>query len=181
MKIAWTGKNVLIGFRGTGKSIIGKKLASSLGVEYVSTDDLIRQHFNLSITEIIEQYGWTLFRKKESEIIKSLKSKDNVVIDTGGGSILNNANRKNLKQNAIVIQLTAYKKDIYERITIGDDRPVLTSATYSKKVSMKREIAELIESRKELYNSISDITINTSKNDIKKTIRIIFKHIKGLV
>ena len=181
MKIVWTGKIVLIGFRGTGKSTVGKKLASLLGVEYVSTDDLIRQHFNLSITEIIEKYGWDIFRKKESEIIKSLKSKNNVVIDTGGGSILNSANRKNLKQNAIVVQFTAYKKDIYARITIGDDRPILTSVTYSKNVSMKREISELIESRKELYNSISDITINTSKNDINKTVNVILKYIKGLV
>ena len=168
-------KIVLIGFRGTGKSTVGKELASLLGIKYLSTDDLIRKHFKLSITEIVENYGWSLFRKKESEVIKDLKSKNNIIIDTGGGSILSSGNRKNLKQGAIVIQLTAYKKDIYERILAGDDRPALTTT------SMKKEISELIENRKELYNSISDITINTSKNDIKKTVMIILKHIKGLI
>ena len=174
MKNDWTGKIVLIGFRGTGKSTIGKKLALSLGIKYLSIDDLIRKEFNLSITEIIEKYGWAIFRKKESEIIKSLKSKKNIVIDTGGGSILKNVNRINLKQGAIVVQFTAYKKDIYQRIAAGKDRPALTNVT------LKKEISELVDSRKELYNSISDITINTSKNNINQTIAIVHKYIKGL-
>lgn len=176
MKIVWNGKIVLVGFRGTGKSTVGKELASLLDVEYVSIDDLIRNQFNLSINEIIENYGWALFRKRESEVIASIKSKNNVVIDTGGGSILTDSNRKNLKNGAIVVQLTAYKKDIYKRILEGDDRPALTSTA-----SLRKEIYNVIKIRKELYDAISDITINTSKNDINKTVEVILKYIKGLV
>jgi shikimate kinase len=174
-------KIVLIGFRGVGKSTIGKKLALRLNIKYISIDDLIRKQFKLSISEIIEKYGWSIFRKRESEIIKSLKSKNNVVIDTGGGSILNNINRKNLEQGATVIQLTAYKKDIYKRILSGEDRPTLNNVTLTKNKTLKKELSELIENRKELYNSISDIIINTSKNDINKTVIMILKHVKGLV
>ena len=176
MKKNYIGKIVLIGFRGTGKSTVGKKLALLLGMKYLSIDDLIRKEFKLSVNEIVEKYDWSLFRKKESEIIKSLRSRKNVIIDTGGGSILKSINRMNLKHGATVIQLTAHKKDIYQRIIAGEDRPALTSI-----VSLKKEISDVIESRKELYNSISDITINTSKNDIKQTVTTILKHIKGLV
>jgi len=167
---------VLIGFRGTGKSVLGKEISKTLGLKYISTDIMIKNHYSLSVAAIVEKFGWQEFRSKEIEIIKEVSSLDDVVIDTGGGSILNENNRKMLKQNAVVIQLIASEESIIKRISEGKDRPNLTSQN-----SLQSEIHQLIEERKELYNSISDFIVDTSKNSFEGSKKIILDYIKGLV
>jgi shikimate kinase len=167
---------VLIGFRGTGKSVIGKEISKELKLKYISTDSLIKQTFNLSVSMIVEKFGWRKFRSTESKIIEELRDLDNVVIDSGGGSILTKKNRMNLKYKAIVIQLHASQDAIMRRISEGKDRPKLTMVD-----SMTEEISKLISDRKELYDSITDFKIDTSKNSFEESKNKIIKYIKGLV
>ena len=79
---------VLIGYRGTGKSTVGRLLAARLGRTLVSTDAEIVARAKRAIPEIVAQEGWDYFRDLESDICRELASRDQLVIDTGGGAIL---------------------------------------------------------------------------------------------
>jgi shikimate kinase len=98
---------VLIGYRGTGKSTVGKMLASRLGRELVSTDREIVKRAGRSIPEIVAEHGWEHFRDLESEVCRDLAGRDNLIIDTGGGAILRRENVDVLKRNGRLFWLTA--------------------------------------------------------------------------
>ena len=79
---------VLIGYRGTGKSTVGRRLAARLGRKLVSTDAEIVKRAQRTIPEIVAQDGWEYFRDLESTMCRELAVRDQLVIDTGGGAIL---------------------------------------------------------------------------------------------
>jgi shikimate kinase len=166
---------VLIGFRATGKTTIGKALAKSLKYKYLSIDKEIKKDNNKSISAIVEEKGWEYFRKSESGIIANLKSLDNYVIDTGGGSILSERNRKNLKKLGIVVLFEASLDFIVRRISEGKDRPKLTGQN-----SLKEEVKLLLEERSVLYNSIADFSIDTSKCTALQAVKIIKEKIETI-
>ena len=83
---------VLIGYRGTGKTSVGKLLARKLNRKLLSTDKMIIKNADMTINKIIKKYGWNKFRYLESEAIKSINSLDGLVIDTGGGIVLKDKN-----------------------------------------------------------------------------------------
>ena len=97
----------LIGFMGTGKTSIAKDLATKLKKEFIHTDDFISVKAGKSIPKIFEQDGEQKFRELEIEVVKEISDKKNVVIDCGGGVILNVINIERLKKNAKIILLTA--------------------------------------------------------------------------
>src|SRR5437764_3449291 len=96
---------VLIGYRGTGKSTVGKILAERLGRELVSTDAEIVRRARLPIPDIVRQFGWNHFRDLESEVCRDLAGKDELIIDTGGGVILRQQNVDSLKTNGVLVWL----------------------------------------------------------------------------
>jgi len=75
----------LIGFRGVGKSTVGKILAKKLRMRYVSLDDYIEKKSNSTITAIVEEHGWQAFRDKESEALRFFSNRPGILLDTGGG------------------------------------------------------------------------------------------------
>src|SRR4029079_2234837 len=107
---------VLIGYRGTGKSTVGKVVAVRLGRRIVSTDKEIVRRAGASIPEIVAAHGWDHFRDLESAVCGDLAGQDNLVIDTGGGAILRQQNVDVLKRNGRLIWLTASVETIAARI-----------------------------------------------------------------
>jgi shikimate kinase len=161
---------VLIGFMGTGKTSIAKALATKLKKEFVNIDDLISVKSGKSIPEIFEQDGEQTFRELEIEVVKEISDKKNVVIDCGGGVILNGINIERLKINAKIILLTASPEVILERILKEDGkRPLL--CTQDK---MER-IKDLLFIREPLYKEAADYEIDTSNMNIDQTIDKILK------
>ena len=122
---------VLIGYRGTGKSTVGRLLAARLGRDLVSTDAEIVKRAKRTIPEIVAQDGWEYFRNLESDICRELASRDQLVIDTGGGAILRAQNVEALKKNSIVFWLTASVETIAKRIGGDNQRPSLTGTNTS--------------------------------------------------
>ena len=116
---------VLMGYRGTGKSTVGRLLAARLGRELVSTDAEIIERAQHSIPEIVAQKGWEHFRDLESDICREFASRDQLVIDTGGGAILRVQNVEALKKNGTVFWLTASVETIAKRIGSNNQRPSL--------------------------------------------------------
>ena len=147
---------VLIGYRGTGKSTVGRLLAGRLGREFVSTDEEIVKRARRTIQEIVAQQGWEYFRDLESDFCRELGSRDQLIIDTGGGAILRAQNVEVLKKNGILIWLKASVETITKRIGGDNQRPSLTGTK-----SFVDEIQDVLRERTPKYQAVADHTIAT--------------------
>ena len=98
---------ILIGFKGVGKTFIGKKVATHFDMGFIDTDHLIEGYFNfrLSIAEIYSNYGEKKFREFEKEVIKNIKHKQNYVIATGGGVVEIEGVEKYLRNLGAIVYL----------------------------------------------------------------------------
>ena len=156
---------VLVGYRGTGKSTVGRLLAARLGRELVSTDAEIVKRAKRPIPEIVAQEGWEYFRNLESEICRELAGRDRLVIDTGGGAILRTQNVEALKKNGAVFWLTASVETITKRIGGGNQRPSLTGTK-----SFVDEIQEVLRERTPKYQAAADHIIATDDRSITQLV-----------
>jgi shikimate dehydrogenase len=147
---------VLIGMRGSGKTAVGKILAQKLGRELVEMDELIAQKAGLSIPEIVEKHGWERFRDLEEEITAGVARRDNLINATGGGVVIRGQNVSRLKQNGLLVWLTANIDTLLRRIGEDDQRPPLVESR-SQREDMEITLAE----RTPLYQKAADITVDT--------------------
>ena len=156
---------VLVGFRGVGKTAVAGALASSMGLEVVSTDREVEKRSGSAISEIVERDGWGPFREMEASILGEAVVRDNSVLDAGGGIVLRAENRDLLRGSGCVVWLTAPPDVIRERIGGSTHRPSLTGTG-----SFVDEVAEVLEERNPLYREVSDFTIDTSVMDIGRVV-----------
>lgn len=154
---------VLIGFMGSGKTSVGKELATLLEMDWLDTDELIMKNSKMTINEIFHSYGETGFRKIEAKAIADLEDQKNTIISCGGGVILNLANLKILKQGGKLIWLKATPKTIAQRLLGNLDRPLL------KNQHDKKDLEEMLKAREPLYHQASDLEINTEHQSINET------------
>jgi shikimate kinase len=159
---------VLIGYRGTGKSTVGKLLARRLGHELVSTDAEIVKRAKQSIPEIVAQHGWEYFRDVESDVCRDLAERDQLVIDTGGGAILRPQNVEVLKRNGKLIWLTATVETITARIGGDTQRPSLTGTK-----SFVDEIRDVLRDRAPKYQAAADHVVQTDGRSIQHLVEAI--------
>ena len=156
---------ILIGYRGTGKSTVGRLLAARLGRDLVSTDAEIVKRAKRTIPEIVAQDGWEYFRNLESDICGELASRDQLVIDTGGGAILRAQNVEALKKNGTVFWLTASVETIAKRIGGDNQRPSLTGTK-----SFVDEIQDVLRERTPKYQAAADHSIATDDRSINQLV-----------
>lgn len=161
---------VLIGYRGTGKSTVGKVLAKRLGRELVSTDKEIVKRAGRSIPEIVQEKGWEYFRDLESDVCRELAGRDNLVIDTGGGAILRQGNVEVLKRNGTLFWLTASVDTIASRIGGDTQRPSLTGEK-----SFIEEIEDVLRERTPKYQAAADHVLSTDGRSIQQLASILLE------
>ncbi len=154
---------VLIGYRGTGKTAVGKVLAERLGWPLLNFDALIVQRAGQPIPEIVAAHGWERFRDLETEVTLECAGKDHHVFDTGGGCILRPGNVAALKQSGVLFWLQASVSVIAERIRSDTQRPSLTGAK-----SFVDEIAEVLADRNPRYRAAADCAINTDSLTVQQ-------------
>ena len=147
---------VLIGYRGTGKSVVGAEIAGRLDMDCVSMDARIVEKAGTSIPQIVERDGWSKFRDMETDVARELSEQDHLVIDTGGGVIERPENMAALKTNACVVWLKASVDVIVSRIADGNERPALTSGK-----GFTEEVAEVLERRLPKYKAAAQYEIDT--------------------
>ena len=150
---------ILIGMPGCGKSTIGKKIAETMGKEFVDADEALEIHFGRRITEIIPQDGEAAFRDMETEILGMLGKKSGLVIATGGGCITRSRNYPLLHQNGTIFWL---QRDLDKLPT--DGRPL----------SQKNKLTDLYRVRCPLYEVFADHIINND-GDAAETIHQIME------
>jgi len=154
---------VLLGFMGTGKSAVGKKLAKILKRELIDTDRIIEKKAGKSIPKIFSEDGETHFRDLESEVIKEVHKKGNCVIITGGGVVLRDENIINLRKSGILICLKALPEVIYDRVKNDSYRPLLQVENPLQKIK------EMLEYRKKYYEK-ADYFIDTSSMTVDEVV-----------
>lgn len=157
----------LIGFMGTGKSTVAKRLSSIYHLEVVEMDELIEKRQGMKISDIFAKHGEEYFRKLETDLLKEIQSKKNVVVSCGGGTPLRNENVEAMKKNGKVVLLNATAESIFERVKNNHDRPLLEN---NKNVDY---IREMLDGRKDKYFAAADFIIETdnkSKDQICKEI-----------
>lgn len=147
---------VLIGYRGTGKSVVGKLVAEALRMQCISMDGRIVERAGMSIPDIVENQGWSAFRDMESEIARELAKADNIIIDSGGGVIERPENIDALRVNSRIVWLKASVGVIVSRIQGDTERPSLTGGK-----SFTEEVAEVLERRTPKYKNAAHYEIDT--------------------
>jgi shikimate kinase len=147
---------VLIGYRGTGKSVVGELLARKLSRETISMDAEIVKKAGMSIPEFVGQNGWPKFRDLETEVARELAQRDNIIVDCGGGIIERPENITALRTNGVIFWLQASVDVIVSRIADGTERPALTQGK-----TFTEEVAEVLDRRTPLYSEAAQHTINT--------------------
>jgi shikimate kinase len=150
---------ILVGFMGTGKSVVGKKLAAKLNRDFVELDDIIETREKMPIKDIFEKKGEPYFRLVEKEVVKEASQRKNIVISAGGGAIIDEENFKNLKNSGTIICLKASPETILKRTIDLKTRPLLNVP------DPKKKIEELLKKREPYYNK-ADFNIDTDSLSI---------------
>jgi len=147
---------ILIGYRGSGKSTVGRVLATRLGWEFVDADQVLEERYGKSIREIFAAEGETGFRNKESAVLADLCKRTKIVIATGGGVILRQENRARIKKCGFVAWLTADPATLWDRMqadpTTTERRPALTTGGLI-------EVQELLAAREPWYRACADVEV----------------------
>jgi shikimate kinase / 3-dehydroquinate synthase len=136
---------ILTGFMGTGKTAVGREVAARTGRPFVDLDDLIVQRAGKSIPAIFAQDGELAFRALEAAMCAEMAAPAGLVIATGGGAVVNPANREALAAGGTVICLETDLETILQRVGRGDDRPMLASP------DRVARIRELLAARAAVY------------------------------
>jgi shikimate kinase len=146
---------VLVGLMGAGKSTIGRRLASSLNLPFVDSDQEIVEAAGCSISDIFESYGETIFRDLEQRVLTRLVGCSPCVIATGGGAFINPTVRDIIKEKSISIWLKADLEVLLERVSRRDTRPLLKTGDKGAILS------KLMEERYPIYAQ-ADMTIDSN-------------------
>jgi shikimate kinase len=136
---------VMVGLMGCGKSSVGRRLATRLGMPFVDTDDEIERVAGKSITDIFSDWGETEFRNGERRVIARLLGAGPQVLATGGGAFVNPETRENIKAHGISIWLKAELPVLMRRVAKRDHRPLLK--TGDPEATMRK----LMEARYPIY------------------------------
>lgn len=151
---------MLIGFRGSGKTTVAKELAQKLGWKYISTDDLIEDRIQSTISDFVSKEGWPSFRFRETAVIKELQAVSEAVIDCGGGVVEDSQNMACLEKNALIVWVDATLNDILMRLQNDSNRPLLNQP------DLVQDIEYNYRRREPLYRRYGHLYVNTSGEDL---------------
>jgi len=149
---------VLIGFMGSGKSTIGRRLAKEIDYFFLDTDNLIENFENMKISDIFKKYGEEYFRNKEKYCVSWLKNVKKSVISTGGGMPIFVPSIKEVGK-------IVYLKVDFDTIVSRLDKEEIKKRPLFKDI---KKAKELFYTRDKIYSNLADLTINN--NDINFTI-----------
>ncbi|MDE5601029.1 MAG: shikimate dehydrogenase [Clostridia bacterium] len=136
---------VLVGMAGSGKSVIGKRLAKAMGREFVDTDCEIEKSEGVSIPDIFGENGEAYFRAAESRAVEGACTRLGLVIATGGGAVLDERNRFFMKANGVCVLIYRNPEELATK-----GRPLSSDIEKAKR---------LYEQRKPIYEAVADITV----------------------
>jgi len=168
----------LIGYRCTGKTSVGKSLATALGWPFIDADSELVRTYGSSISEIVERKGWKAFREKEKSVIKRICGFDRHVVATGGGAVLDKDNVKQMTRSGVLVWLRAGSQSIEKRMLkdehTQDFRPPLTSK------GLIEEIEETLTIRKPYYEEAMRFFVDTDDASVNEICDIVLEKLNDM-
>ena len=163
---------ILVGPMGAGKTTIGKQLAQQSGRNFYDSDREIEERTGVNIPLIFELEGEEGFRKREKNILIELTQKQDIVLATGGGAVLDPDNRSQLSKYGFVIYLIAPLTQLLKRTSKDRNRPLLQTENPRKKLE------EIIAERDPLYREVADIVIETDDKPVRNVVKNLLNTLK---
>lgn len=156
---------------GAGKTAVGRRLARLLDYEFADSDLYVEQRTGVDVSFIFEKEGEEGFRRREAQAIDVLTRRDRIVLATGGGAVLDPANRAHLSGRGLVVYLHTTVDQQFRRTRANQNRPLLQLE------DPRRRLEELLEQRGPLYEEIADLRICTDRRYVKSVAREIHRHV----
>ena len=150
---------IFIGFMGSGKSSVARRLARFVKMNNIDMDDYIEREAGMTVSKIFELEGESGFRKRERDFLRTMLIRDRCVLSCGGGVVVQEDNRELLKRLGTVVYLKVDVKEALSRIQHPETRPLLSGDTMPE---------ELLQTRLPYYEETADITIDTMGLTIKQ-------------
>ena len=166
---------VLVGYRASGKSTVGRLLASRAGWPFLDSDAEVEARAGRSIADIFADGGEPTFRDLEEEAIEALCAQQaEAILATGGGAVVRPANRERLRRFGEVVYLRAPAPVLADRLRrAGGARPALTSE------GLVAEVAAVLEAREPLYQEVADLVIDAASRSPSAIARAILASVGG--
>jgi len=161
---------ILTGFMGTGKTVVGQRLAERLGLAFADLDILIQEDAGMTIPEIFASEGEAGFRRRERTLIATIANLEDLVLATGGGAILDPENMRSLKARGLLVCLQAEPQTILDRIGSDTHRPLLQTS------DRMARIRALLEERAAAY-STADLVVDTNRLRVDDVVDRIVSHL----
>lgn len=162
---------VLIGYRATGKTSVGARLAEALHRPFVDLDQVLVREAGRSVADIVAQGGWAEFRRLEKELVARYRDARGLVLATGGGVVLDPDNVAALRENGILIWLIADPAAIQARLAQDQprdaNRPSLTGE------DTVREVLEVLEARAPLYQAAAQMSVDTTHRSVAQVVKLV--------
>lgn len=162
---------------GGGKSSVGRQLARRLGCRFVDTDTVIEERIGEPIRSFFDREGEAVFRQVEQQVLSDVLGSGAGVIATGGGIVLNEANRRLLSDGAVVIYLHTSADELARRLRHDTHRPLLQVA------DPRSKLRELYRARDPLYRETAHFVIETGRPSVPTLVGMILMQLElaGLV
>ncbi|MBN1687795.1 MAG: shikimate kinase [Candidatus Omnitrophica bacterium] len=164
----------LVGMMGSGKTVTGRKLAKMTGGDFVDLDEVIETKNQQSIPEIFKQKGESFFRLEESIVLKEMAAKQNCVIATGGGIVLEGNNVELMRRTGQVVYLKGSLDVLWERVCIKNNRPLLDND------DPQGSLAKIQKERETMYQKASHCEIDTDHQSAEAVAKKIIKALENL-
>jgi shikimate kinase len=164
----------LVGPMGAGKTTIGRMVARALELEFVDTDAEVERRCGADIPWIFDVEGEEGFRDREQAVLEALTERDGVVLATGGGAVLREANRRALAARGFVVYLRATVEEQLRRTRKDRKRPLLQTA------DPESTLRELMALRDPLYREIADLVIDSGAGSPKTLVRRLLHRLQAV-
>ena len=166
-----TNNVYLVGLMGAGKTTIGRSLAKRLELDFVDSDREIEERTGVSIPTIFEIEGEDGFRKREATVIDDLSRLSGQVVATGGGVVLRQQNRCNLRASGFVVYLNVPPQVLWERTRNDRNRPLLRVA------DPLARLGELFAQRDPFYREVADLVIDGGRGSASGILQVLIKEV----
>ena len=146
---------VLVGPMGAGKTSIGRRLADRFGLRFVDLDHHVEQRTGASVTTIFDHVGEAGFREREAAALADLLAGEGLLVATGGGAVLGEANRCLMHDRGFVVYLCVGLESQLKRLQRDRSRPLL------QRPDREQVLRELAQLREPLYRQVADLVLDT--------------------
>lgn len=155
----------LVGMMGAGKTTIGRALARVLGREFLDLDHEIEARCGVRVAHIFDIEGEAGFRRREQAVLDDCSARQDLVLATGGGAVLDPENRQLLATRGVVVYLRATPEELYRRVARDRSRPLLQTA------NPQARIRELVAVRQPLYEEVAHIVFDTGSMPVQHVVK----------